>query len=257
MKNEWVSGNGKAKLLLGDSVALIRELPAGFAGAVITDPPYSSGGQSFGARTAEPSKKYVQSGQTKVWPDFEGDNRDQRSWAYWLHLWISEAKRILQPGGYFLCFSDWRQVPTLTDAIQAAGLTWRGIASWDKGLQARAPHKGYLKHQCEFIVWATKGPCLRRTDDGPFPGCFSISVKQSDKWHMTGKPTELLRRLVAISPPGGTVVDPFAGSCTTGVACLEKNRPFVGFELSEDYFRIGVDRLKQAAEGLPSPADHG
>lgn len=134
----------------------------------------------------------------------------------------------------------------MTDALQAAGWTWRGIAVWDKGRGARSPHKGYIRHQCEYVVWATKGPVPRPTHGGPFDGCYHESVRKKDKHHMTGKPTPLLEQLVQITPPGGLVLDPFAGSATTGVACLRQGRRFIGFEESAAYCDVSSTRLMAA-----------
>lgn len=77
------------------------------------------------ARQADPSKKYVQGGTKRQYPSFPGDVKDQRSWGYWCTLWISECLRTLKNGGYFLMFSDWRQLPTATDALQAGGVIFR------------------------------------------------------------------------------------------------------------------------------------
>ncbi|NLU43680.1 MAG: site-specific DNA-methyltransferase [Acholeplasmataceae bacterium] len=105
---------------------------------------------------------------------------DSRSWLHWCILWINECHRVLKPEGYFLMFSDWRQLPTASDAVQMGNLIWRGIVAWNKGNGSRAPHKGYFRHQCEYIVWGTKGKCPRAQHAGPYPGCFDFPVKQSD-----------------------------------------------------------------------------
>ena len=112
--------------------------------------------------------------------DFPGDTMDSRSWLHWCILWINECHRVLKPEGYFLMFSDWRQLPTASDAVQMGNLIWRGIVAWNKGNGSRAPHKGYFRHQCEYIVWGTKGKCPRAQHAGPYPGCFDFPVKQSD-----------------------------------------------------------------------------
>jgi len=78
----------------------------------------------------------------------------------------------LKDGGYFLSFTDWGQLPVMTDAVQAGGIVWRGIVAWDKGGGARAPHKGYFRHQCEYVVWGTKGAIDKNNPAGPFSGCF-------------------------------------------------------------------------------------
>jgi site-specific DNA-methyltransferase (adenine-specific) len=152
---------GRADLHLGDCIDVIDALDGEQFDAIVTDPPYSSGGVSMADRAADPVAKYQQTGQKKQWATFSGDNRDQRSWAFWSTIWMRRAKRLLRPSGYILAFTDWRQMPTTTDAIQAAGYIWRGVVPWDKGRSARAPHKGYFRHQCEYVVWGTLGTCRK------------------------------------------------------------------------------------------------
>src|SRR5690606_29634526 len=119
--------------------------------------PYASGGMYRADRCAAPAEKYVQSGVARDWRTFAGDAKDQRAFTSWCAEWMRRVP--IREGGYVLSFIDWRQLPALTDAMQWAGLIWRGVAPWDKGLGARAPHKGYLRHQCEYIAWGTAGRC--------------------------------------------------------------------------------------------------
>lgn len=232
----------------GDALRALAELADASAAAIITDPPYSSGGMTTAARQAPVASKYVQSGSRRfASADFVGDNRDQRSWTRWCALWLAEALRVTKPGGYCLVFTDWRQLPSLTDALQAAGWTWRGIVAWDKGRGARAPNVRYFRHQCEYIVWGTRGPFDRSVPaPGPLPGCLSFRVRQSDKHHVTGKPTDLMRQLVKVAPPSHLVIDPFMGSGTTGVACKLEGRAFLGIEQLGDYVAIARRRIDEA-----------
>src|SRR4029077_11671767 len=144
----------------------------------------------------------------------------------------------------------WRQLPTASDALQAAGFLWRGIIAWDKTAAARAPHKGYARHQCEYVLWGTHGPCRASTHGGPWPGCHTVSVRQADKHHMTGKPTELMRRLVEMTPPGSTILHPFAGSGTTAVACLRTGRRCVAIERDATYAAIARRRIQSENQYL-------
>ncbi|MDH6216660.1 DNA modification methylase [Streptomyces pseudovenezuelae] len=64
--------------------------------------------------------------------------------------------------------------------------------------------------------------------------------------HITQKPVEVMQELVKICPPGGTVLDPFTGSGTTGVAALREGRQFIGVELSKHYADIAEERLQNA-----------
>jgi site-specific DNA-methyltransferase (adenine-specific) len=235
----------RVQLYRGDCLDFLRQLPPGSIDAVITDPPYSSGGLYRGDRMLATDAKYTQQQHQGKRADFSGDNRDQRSWAYWCELWLRLARAATKPAGYLLVFADWRQLPTATDAVQAAGWLWRGVLAWDKTEAARAPHTGYFRTQAEFIVWATNGPCkpLPAGAGGCWPGCYRVSVRQADKFHQTGKPTDLMRQLVRCCPEGGLVLDPFMGSGTTGVAALAAGRRFVGCEVSPEYFAMARWRL--------------
>lgn len=240
--------NNYNEIIQGNSLERLKEIPSGTIDAVITDPPYCSGGSSSASRQVDPAHKYVQSGTKIVRPSFGGDLRDQRSWGYWCTLWIGECLRAMKEGGYFLMFTDWRQLPQATDALQAGGVVWRGIIAWDKTRSARPPHKGYFRHQCEYIVWGSKG-VLPKNERGPFDGCFSFPVLQRDKHHMTGKPTGLMRELVKVAPPDGVILDPFAGSGTTCLAAALEGRRFIGIEMEPAYAEIAqrrIDEIKTA-----------
>jgi site-specific DNA-methyltransferase (adenine-specific) len=229
----------------GDALKLLPSFQPKSFRAVITDPPYCSGGTTAGQRRRSPEEKYAQNGNACGRPSFSGDLKDQRSFTWWCTAWLSLCRELLQDGGYCLVFIDWRQLPALTDAFQSADLTWRGIIAWDKGNAARAPHKGYLRHQCEYLVWGTRGACPAATHAGPFPGCYHVPIDLKDKHHLTGKPTLLMRELVKIVPPGESILDPFAGSGTTLVAALQEGRRAVGIEREADYCQIARQRLRK------------
>lgn len=116
----------------GDMWRWMLDAPDASADALITDPPYSSGGQFRGDRTGSTDAKYTRMEFQGRRPDFAGDNRDQRSYLAWMAMWLWEAKRVLVPGAPVVLFTDWRQLPATTDALQAGGMVWRGVAVWDK-----------------------------------------------------------------------------------------------------------------------------
>lgn len=232
---------GRVVLYRGDCFSIMPILDP--VDAVIADPPYASGGMYRADRTKPPSEKYVRSGTGRNFANFAHDAKDQRSWINWCTEWLQGLP--LRDGTYVLSFVDWRQLPALTDAYQWAGLMWRGLVSWDKTAGARAPHKGYFRHQCEYVVWGTAGICPIAEHAGPYPGSYTIPVLQRDKHHMTGKPISLLRELVKIVPPDGIVFAPFMGSGTTGVAALAEGRRFVGIELTPEYFDVARRRIEQ------------
>lgn len=234
-----------AKLFHGDSLKILPTIESGSCQAVVTDPPYSSGGLHTSDRIRDTKDKYVVTGTKKVAPSFAGDNRDQRSYLTWCTLWLLECYRILAPGSPILVFTDWRQLPTVTDAIQAAGFVWRGVAVWDK-TQGVRPNKGSFRQQAEFIVYATKGARPKPAADAPcLPGVFRHApLSGGGKLHQVGKPVPLMNELIAIAPLGGRVLDPFMGSATTGVAALETKREFIGIEVDNHYWGVCVDRMR-------------
>src|SRR5437763_1983588 len=116
----------------GDALLLLREIEDESVDLLLTDPPYSSGGMFRGDRAGQStSAKYVQTGTLAARADFDGDSRDQRGFLAWCSLWLAECWRTSRVGGSCLVFTDWRQLPTMTDAVQAGGWIWRGIIPWD------------------------------------------------------------------------------------------------------------------------------
>ena len=248
-----MSDQPSVTLHLGDCLSILRTLPDASVDAVVTDPPYSSGGQYRSDRAKPTDRKYTQTEYEGRRPDFFGDNMDQRAWLAWCNLWLSECVRVTKPGGRILMFSDWRQFPAASDALQLAGWTWRGVVVWDKTEGTRAPHRGRFKHQCEFILWGSNGPMVigDAAHFGHLPGCFRLPVLQSDKHHQTGKPTPLMGQLLKCVEPNGTVLDPFMGSGTTGVAAVQKDLSFIGVEKSPAYHAIAQRRINEALGAHP------
>lgn len=235
------------QLIPGNSIRLLLDLPNESVDAIVTDPPYSSGGQFRGDRTGKTSDKYQTSGTEKDYPEFGGDTRDQRAYAYWSTLWLSECWRVARSGAPICLFTDWRQLPTTTDMLQAGGWVWRGIAVWDKTEAAR-PQKGRFRNQCEYVVWGSKGDMP--IEGACLPGVFRLPVNSRDKLHMTAKPMPIMRSVLQICPPGGIVLDPFFGSGSTGKAALELGMHYIGMELVPEYYGIGTNNTSVYQNGL-------
>lgn len=230
----------------GDALTVLPTLDAASVDAVLADPPYSSGGAYRGDRVQSVRDKYFSNDSTvgaRSLPTFPGDARDQRSYLAWSVMWMSEALRVTRPGGLLMVATDWRQLPTITDAVQCAGWVWRGVATWCKPNGRNQP--GRLANNMEFYVWATAGPFTR---SGATQSGFVAepTVPPAAKIHPTEKPMTLVRHLVRATLPRGTVLDPFAGSGSTGVACATEQRGFVGIELDAHYHAIARDRVTTA-----------
>lgn len=234
----------------GEALEVIPTLPQ--FDAIVTDPPYSSGGTHRSDRITSVVAKYVQSGTLAPRHEFSGDNRDQRSYLAWVSLWMAAALQRAKPGAVACLFSDWRQLPTTTDAFQAGGWVWRGLAVWDKTLKAR-PMAGAFTAQSEFIVWGTAGMREARQLGYQIPGVFALPAPDNaEREHITQKPLDLLRWVLKVVDAGGLVVDPFCGSGTTLVAAKDTGRRAIGIEIDERSCEVAARRLSQ--EVLPLTA---
>lgn len=236
---------GQATLYLGDCLEVLPTLHD--VDALITDPPYSSGGMVRGDRMQATRDKYQSTGVKVEHPDFTGDNRDQRGFLAWASLWLMLAQGACRPGAMAMLFSDWRQLPVMTDALQSGGFVWRGIVPWDK-VHAR-PSPNRFRQQCEFVVWGTHGPrdFAMGQDAVYHPGILTGAPPKNDaREHPTQKPERVMAQLCEVAPPGGLVLDPFAGSGTTGVAAITTGRQFVGIEKDRHYFDVACRRLDAA-----------
>jgi len=95
----------KNELIHGDALTVLPTLPAASFDALITDPPYASGGVHASSRQQSPQAKYMQSGTPQLHADFVGDERDQRSHLAWMRLWLAECGRVLKDGAPVLLFT--------------------------------------------------------------------------------------------------------------------------------------------------------
>jgi len=250
----WATEDESVVLVCADCLDVLSLIEAGSVGAVVTDPPYSSGGAFRSDRNQSPSVKYTPNVQ-RAYAAFSGDNRDQRAYGYWCSLWLAGLLRASRIGATCSMFTDWRQLPTTTDAMQAGGWVWRGIAVWNKTEAAR-PAKGRFRNQCEYIVWGSCGALGTEvgtsTDGIPcLPGLWTVPTAGMEKEHVAEKPESLLEGLVEICPPGGLVVDPFMGSGTTIVAAVRLGRRAIGVEIDRKYFDIAVKRVEAELNRAP------
>lgn len=239
------SGGDGWTILHGDMLNIIQSFEPGVFDAVITDPPYASGGSRPHEKNRTTNQKYSSMEKENALPDFDGDQKDQRSWTNWMAQWLSDARKVCKEGAPICLFIDWRQYPSITDALQWAGWIWRGVAVWDK-LTCR-PQKGRFRQQSEYIVWGSNGPMPVNRPVGCLPGVFRYANPQN-RIHVTEKPLQLMRDIVKICEPGGRILDPFAGSGTTVLAAVREGYEAVGIELNDAYFKLGSDRVRFALE---------
>lgn len=112
----------------------------------------------------------------------------------------------------------------------------RGYLVWDKG----AGFRGRDFAECEF-AWTSIDMNARVLSHDPL-----ARGDYKDKVHPTQKPIPLMSWCLSFIEGNGTILDPFMGSGSTGVACAKRRRPFVGIEINEEYFDAACQRIRDA-----------
>lgn len=233
------------QLIQGDCLDAMADLPDACVDAVITDPPYCSGGvMESGKGRAKGQGLRGGSGRFQ-W--FDGDNMTTAGLAFLLRSMACEALRVVKSSGHLLVFADWRMVPSLGPALESAGWRSRNIVVWDKGhfglgTGFRPTHEMilHLTHRAPEFHSASVGNVIRVS-----------RVPNKEREHPTEKPLDLMRQLIrVVTPKSGTVLDPFAGSGTTLVAADLEGRHAIGIERELNYIEISRARIDSAHSPL-------
>lgn len=217
---------GDATLYLGDCREVMASWPECFrVDAVVTDPPY-------GINHAR-----NRNSQKDGWRDYPGAGWDQERPERPLFdsILARSADQIIWGGNYFTDYLP----PTMQWLV------------WDKG------QRNFSLADCEF-AWSSQRKAARIFD---YPRGRALL---EGKEHPTQKPVELMEWCLGFLPNARTILDPFAGSGSTGVACVKMGRAFVGIEREPAYFEIALRRISEAykqprlfAEPVPKPTQLG
>lgn len=228
---------GDCTLYLGDALTILPEL--GHVDCVLTDPPYCSG-----ARTSAEVRGRQGMSRKEVWKSspLANDRMTVTGFVWTMRAVAMLTDRLLPEGASFLSFIDWRQYPTLYAALESANYRIQTMVVWDK--MDMALGNGF-RNQHELIIHAAKG--TPRVYDRGVPNVIQCKRIASSDNHPTEKPIGLLSTLAeVVTEAGQTILDPFMGSGTTGVACVKLGRRFIGIEIDPGYFEIACQRIRDA-----------
>ena len=220
----------------GDCLDLLRRLPDGCVDAVITDPPYGVGYEA-GGKPAGPATRTL--GHV-AWDSIIGDDEVRTEW-------LTEAFRVLRPGSALYLCCRWDVEPEWRAGLVAAGFTVKQRLTWHKRVGGKGDLTGTYAPTVEDVLFATKG---RHELNHRPPSLLDVGCVPTweFRYHPHQKPVELPALLIkASTQPGDVVLDPFAGSGTTGLACLRWDRRFIGCELDPTHYATAVRRLDHAS----------
>jgi DNA modification methylase len=198
---------GDCTLYLGDCMDILPHLEK--ADACLTDPPY--GYTDFNiTRTGGPwSKKYQRDNSINEW-DFKPSKE-----CFDMILSCSEDQ-IIWGGNYF------------TENLKNN----RGFLIWHK----KTISESFSMAMAEY-AWISMNINAK---------VFHFAPQDPERAHPTQKPVALMKWCLGFLPDSETILDPFTGSGTTGVACVKLGRKFIGIELDEKYFDIACKRIEEA-----------
>jgi site-specific DNA-methyltransferase (adenine-specific) len=203
------------RVIAGDCIDVLRDMPSGAVDLVVTDPPYLVRYRSRDGR------------------GYPNDDNDR-----WLLPAFREIYRVLRCDRLCVSFYGWNRVDRFMAAWRAAGFTPVDHVVWVK---AYASSAGFTRrfHEAAYILAKGTPPRPRM----PPPSVLEWRYT-GDTLHPTQKPLVAMLPLVrAYSNVGDVVLDPFAGSGTTCLAAAQLRRHYVGIELRRDYAATAQARL--------------
>lgn len=234
---------GDATLYLGDSLEI---MPALRADHVIGDPPYEA--------TLHDSKNKLQTRlRSDKGPDLKGLDFEA------IDSIRSEVVRIASDvcGGWFIAFCTVEGTHPWAAEINASPMKYKRACIWIKPdstpqLNGQGPAQGY---ECFVSAWNGQGHA--KWNSGGKRGVYTHCVNTNRHGgHPTEKPVALMAEILTdFTNAGQTILDPFMGSGTTGIACLHLRRKFIGIEKDPKYFDLACRRIEQVSRNLPIMMD--
>jgi len=246
------------KIIMGDTLKLIKKLPDSFVDLLITDPPYNL---------------------TKQYNDKSFNRKNDDDYEKWFESWVKEIPRIMKPNGSLYVCGDFKSTPIYYNVLKKYFFIQNRI-TWerDKGRGAKKNWKNNIEDiyfctinnddyvfNLEDVKVKKKVIAPYRDENGNAKDWFEENGEKfrytcpSNIWtditvpywsmpenteHPTQKPEKLIERLIkASSNEGDFVFDLFLGSGTTAVVAKKMKRKFSGIELDEGYCMIAQERL--------------
>lgn len=217
----------------GDCLNYMKKIPSESIDLIVTDPPYLINYQS--------SRRIKKEKFEKIKNDV---NSQQLICDY-----FEECNRILKNNTAIYCFCSWHHIDFFKQEFEKH-FKLKNIIVWNKNNHGSGDLKGAYAPKHELILFGHKGrTLLREKRISDVIECEKIN--SSNLTHPTEKPTKLIEIFIKQSSDINDVVfDGFMGSGSTGVACINTNRKFIGCELDENYFKIAEQRLKNTIKNI-------
>lgn len=222
------------KLMLGDCLEAMKEVGDESVDLLVTDPPYKiiTGGDKNGKNSVRPqgilrgNRKLFKNNQIKI------------------SEWMPELYRVLKCNTHCYVFSNSLNLKDMLNLSEQCGFKLVNMLVWEKN--NCTPSQYYMKN-CEYVLLLRKGKAKWINNIGASKTAHRFNNIISNKTHPTEKPVELMRFYIENSSNENDIVlDPFMGNASTGVACVNTGRSFIGIEQDEQYFKTAKSRIEFA-----------
>lgn len=236
----------------------MRSIPSDSVDFIFSDPPYFLSNDGFSVKSGK--QVSVNKGDWDRTRGIEADFEFHKSW-------LAEAQRLLRPNGTLAVSGTYHSIFQCGFALQTLGFRILNDLIWFKPNAAPNLAGRNFAAAHETIIWASKNEKskhffnyqLMKSEDFPGDQLKNLGKQMRSVWsipatparekvhgkHPTQKPLALLERLImAATQEGDTVLDPFMGSGTSGVAALEAGRKFIGVEIDSVYLELAIKRIK-------------
>ena len=241
------------ELLQGDCLELMDKTPEKSIDLIVTDPPY------LHVKGGMKSKRFnvgrVWSADSRMVNEMSDFDKKE------IFKFLDASLRVLKKANMYIFCSKlqlvhyFEYISEYNASVPKSRALKYDLLIWDK-LDNRMMSSKFHASDIEYIVRIYEpGVSLNKVwdEDGKKSDSDHYmklqSFKKPNGEHTTQKPVELIKRLIRISSrENDLVLDPFVGSGTTGVACKNLNRNFIGMELDEEYFKIATERINEMSE---------
>lgn len=169
-----------------------------------------------------------------------------------LFSWLDRIPKLLSKNGSVVIFNDWKNLGDMARYCESLGLEIKDLLRWEKtNPMPRNRDRRYITdYECAIWLVNKKSKWVfNRLDEKYQRPKFEYPVVSGNEKtiHTTQKPVKLMEEIIRVhTKEDNTILDVFMGSGSTGVACMNTNRKFIGIELDNNYFDIASKRIEEA-----------
>ena len=232
-----------------DCILAMNELTERSVDLIVTDPPYNLGA-FMKERATNLHKMRDNFFGAAGWDDMDFDN-----WIKSMDSFFESAARVIKNGGSMVVFMAIIKVETIIRLAEKHGFYYKTTGIWHKkNPMPRNMNLHFVNSTEAWVYFTYKTRTGTFNNDGHVLHDFvetAVTPANERRYgkHPTQKPVALMNHFVTVlSNPGDTVLDPFMGSGSTGVAACGNGRNFIGIELNPEYYALASKRIKEVTE---------